>query len=139
MASAVEQASAQCKAEIKNKAAQMKWQPGDFRCDDFSSYACERRIFSPDIETMSHALKECLPGDTICVDVDIRQYNTSTARDPASDKADFTPGGIYNHEEVRCYHRWLYKGVAIFEGDQATLEESLSEAMSACDRAWENP
>jgi|GEM_PF-4692808 len=132
-------ASSQCKAKMKSDALKMKWTNADFRCDDFSSYSCERRIFSPDLDTMTHSLKECLPGDTICVDVDVRQFNTSVARGPSSNLADFQPGGSYNHEEVRCYHRWLYNGMAIFEGDRATLEESLSDAMSACEKALENP
>jgi len=107
------------KAKIKSEAIGMKWSNQDLRCDDFSSYVCERNIFSPDVETMTHALKECLPGDTICVDVEIRQFNTSAE----------------SREEVRCQHRWLYQGVTIFEGDRDTIEESLSEAMAACERA----
>ena len=116
----------------------MKWTNADFRCDDFASYACERRIFNPDIETMTHSLKECLPGNRICVDVDVRQFNTSVARGPNSSPADFAPGGSYNNEEVRCYHRWFYNGMAIFEGDRPSLEESLSVAMAQCEKALEN-
>lgn len=130
--------SAQCKAKMKSEAQKLKWTNADFRCDDFSAYSCERRVFSPDVETMSHSLKECLPGDTICVDVEIRQFNTSVARNPAANPADFQPGGSYNHEEVNCYHRFFHNGLALFTGDKPTLEESLSDAMSACEKALEN-
>lgn len=129
--------SAQCKAALKVEALEQKWTAKDFRCDDFASYECERRIFSPDLQTMSHSLKECLPGDQICVDVNIFQFDTSAARTPASDTADFSQGGSYNHEEIRCRHRWLYKGASVFEGDRSSLEESLSVAMSACESVME--
>ena len=89
---------------------------------------------------MSHSLKECVPGGTICVDVDIRQFNTSAALGPESRAADFEPGGSYNHEEVKCAHRWRQNGMAVFTGDRESLEEALSEAMDACERASEeNP
>lgn len=131
--------SSQCKAQMKSEALKQKWTNSDFRCDDFASYSCERRVFSPDVQDMSHNLTECLPGDTICVDVEVRQFNTSVARGPASNSADFAPGGSYNHEEVNCHHRWLYNGIALFEGSSSTMEESLSAAMSACEKALENP
>ena len=138
VAAQINGASALCKAQMKSEALQMKWSAQDLRCDDFNSYACERRIFSPDVENMTHALQECLPGDSICVDVEVRQFATAQARSPSSRPEDFAPGGSYNHEEVRCYHRWLYEGMAIFEGDQGSLAESLSAAMSACENALEN-
>lgn len=123
---------------MKSEALKKKWSHADFRCDDFASYACERRVFSPDVQDMTHLLTECLPGDTICVEVDVRQYNTSVARGPSAQASDFEPGGSYNHEEVRCHHRWLYEGAVLFEGEKSTIEESLSAAMSACEKALEN-
>lgn len=127
--------SAQCHANIKASAPANKLTSGELHCGDFNLYACERRIFKPDIQDMSHSLKECLPGDSICVDVDVRQYNTSAGRKASGvTDASYAEGGEFNREEVRCYHRMSYRGVALFEGEAATLEESLAKAMAACEQ-----
>lgn len=88
---------------------------------------------------MTHTLTECLAGGTICLNVDVRQFNTASAAGPDSRAEDFQPGGSYNHEEFKCSHRALHNGMAVFTGEKDSLEESLSEAMSACERARENP
>jgi hypothetical protein len=106
----------------------------ELACADFNNYTCERRVFSPDVSDMSHALKECLPGDRICVDVEVREFNTSVARATASE-ASFAPGGEYNHQEVNCSHRMVYRGVALFTGHADSLAEALAQAMSACEKA----
>lgn len=128
--------SAQCREAVKAAAPSYKLTREELNCGDFNNYGCERRIFSPDLADMSHSLKECLPGDTICVDVDVRQFNTSAARraEPI-DEAAFAPGGEYNRQEVTCYHRMVYRGVSLFEGHADSLEASLAQAMSACEKS----
>ncbi len=128
--------SLQCKISLKAEALAQKWTSKDFRCDDFESYECERRIFSPNLETMNHSLKECLPGGSICVDVNVFEFNTSAARSPANED-EFQVGGSYNHEEIRCRHRWQFKGATVFEASRPSLEESLSATMAACESAME--
>jgi hypothetical protein len=127
--------SAQCQAAIKKAAPDFSISPSELNCGDFNRYACERRIFSPDLADMTHSLKECLPGDRICVDVDVRQFNTSGARRAGSqDESEFAPGGEYNRQEVNCYHRMVYRGVTLFEGHADSMEEALAQAMAACER-----
>ncbi|MGZ3723244.1 MAG: hypothetical protein ACXVA9_09955, partial [Bdellovibrionales bacterium] len=71
-----------------------------------------------------------------CVDVDIRQFSTAGAMSQgAGDSASFAPGGDYNHEEIHCYHRMVYRGISLFEGAADSLEESLAKAMAACEQA----
>ena len=128
--------SAQCMAKIKKDAASFKLSSADLNCSDFNNYVCERRIFAPEITDLSHSLKECLPGDQICVDVDVREFNTSPARKLAGvNPESFLPGGEYNREEVHCFHRMVYRGVSLFEGSGDSLEESLAHSMSACEQA----
>lgn len=130
--------SAQCKAQYKAEALQ-GLNPAALNCGNFNNYACDRRIFSPDVADMSHLLKECLVGGENCVDVEIRQYNTSPVRGAASDEYMFEPGGSYNREEIRCHHRYLYRQMAVFEGEGDSLEEALAAAMKACEKAGESP
>ncbi len=128
--------SAQCQAKIKESAPSFKLSAEELNCSDFNQYSCERRIFSPDVSDISHSLKECLPGDQICVDVDVREFNTSSARKLAGVSPEsLQPGGEFNREEVHCYHRMVYRGVSLFEGSGETIEESLAHSMAACEQA----
>jgi hypothetical protein len=128
--------SAQCSAKIRAEAPSYKLSPSDLNCGDFNQYACERRIFSPDVTDLSESVKECVGSGDTCVDVDVRQFNTTPARTSGvTNDASFAPGGDYNHEEVNCYHRMVYRGTSLFEGSAASLEESLAKAMSACEQA----
>jgi len=130
----LESSSAQCKAVLKAEVSAQKLPAAELRCGDFNSFACERRVFSPDVEDLSHSLKECMPGDQICVDVDVRQFNTSGARSPASE-SEFTEGGAYNREDVRCYHRLRVKGLAVLDGEGDSIEAALAQAMHSCEAA----
>lgn len=125
--------SQQCKAQLKSEAIASKSAP-DFKCSEFNNYACERRIFSPDVESLSHLLKECSASGNICVDVEVRQFNTASAREfePA---AAFLPGGEYNREEFRCHHKYIYRGSAVFEGEGDSIDEALAMAMKSCESA----
>jgi hypothetical protein len=126
--------SAQCSAKMRAEASTLHLSPSELNCADFNAYACERRIFSPDTVDLSETVKECVPNSQICVDVDVRQFNTTPARAAAS--ADqFQPGGDYNHEEVHCYHRMVYHGLSLFDASADSLEASLAKAMAACEQA----
>ncbi len=127
--------SQQCKAQFKSEAIAAR-HSGVFNCSDFSNYQCERRVFSPDIENMSHSLKECLGRGEICVDVDVRQFNTASAR-AFEPPTSFLFGGTYNREEARCFHRYVYQGLAVFEGEGLILEEALAAAMKSCEESVE--
>jgi len=126
--------SAQCNAKVRAEAPSYKLRAAELNCGDFNAYACERRIFSPDTVDLSETNKECVPGTDVCVDVDVRRFNTQPARSPMTEPG-FVPGGDYNHEEIHCYHRMVYQGISLFEGSADSLEESLSKAMSACEQA----
>jgi hypothetical protein len=125
----------QCKGAMKAEALRQSWSAAELDCGNLANYECERRIFSPDLATMSHQLKECLPGDKTCVDVNVFQFNTQAARKASQNQKDFEPGGSYNHEEIRCQHRFAYRGTRVFEAQRDSLEESLAAAMKACERA----
>jgi len=126
--------SAQCSAKMRAEASTLHLSASELNCGDFNAYACERRIFSPDTVDLSEAVKECVPNSQICVDVDVRQFNTTPARSTASD-AQFQPGGDYNHEEIHCYHKMVYRGISLFDGSADSLEASLAKAMAACEQA----
>ncbi len=126
--------SSQCQAAIKKAAPDFKLSPGELKCSDFNEYTCERRVFSPDVADMVHQLKECLPGDQICVDVTVRQFNTEAGRKSSEDPADFAPGGQFNNQDVNCSHRMVYRGVPLFDGRADSLEEALAQAMAACEK-----
>jgi hypothetical protein len=130
--------SAKCTAKMRSEAAAFKLSPSELNCGDFNAYACERRIFGPDVPDLAESIKECLPGGRICIDVDVRQFNTAKARaSGVVDAASFAPGGDYNHEEIHCYHRMVYRGISLFEGTADSIEESLAKAMAACEQAVE--
>lgn len=130
-------ASAQCKAKLVNEAkAELKAFPQGVNCADFNQYSCERRIFSPSVAEMTHSLKECVYGGSFCVDVEVRQFNTSAARASALAE-DFQPGGDYNREEIRCSHKYVYRGLRVFQGDGESLEEALAQALRLCERGAE--
>ncbi|MBX3022213.1 MAG: hypothetical protein KF799_11115 [Bdellovibrionales bacterium] len=131
---ALDSSSVQCRAKMKAEVTAAKLPAAELRCSDFNAFACERRVFSPDASNLSHALKECLPGDRICVDVDVLEFNTAGARAPANED-EFKPGGSYNREDIRCYHRLRIKGVVVFEGVGDSLAEALAGAVHACEAA----
>lgn len=120
--------SAQCRAQLKAEAL-AAGRPASLNCSDFSQYQCERRIFSPDVENMTHFLRECSASGSTCVDVEIHQFSTAEAKNSDEDPSLFAPGGAYNREEIRCTHNRLYEG----EGD--SLEEALAKAVAACEHA----
>jgi hypothetical protein len=120
--------SAQCRAQLKAEALSAG-RPSSLNCSDFSQYQCERRIFSPDVENMTHLLRECSVSGSTCVDVEIHQFSTADAKQSGEDPSLFAPGGSYNREEIRCTHNRLYEG----EGD--SLEEALANAVAACEHA----
>ena len=126
--------SAQCAAQMRTEAPSYNLSATDLQCGDFNQYACERRIFSPDTVDLTESLKECLPDSDICVDVEVRHFNTSAAQATAPASA-FAPGGDYNHEEIQCYHRMVYRGVALFQSTADSLEQALANAMAACEQA----
>jgi hypothetical protein len=126
--------SSQCRVAAKAEALQkLQVTRAPVNCSDFNQYACERRIFAPGIQNLSHSLKQCTADGSICVDVDVFEYNTDVARAIAS-SASFAPGGEYNRQEVRCRHRFSYKGVAVFEGAGDSLEQALAGALDACEK-----
>lgn len=128
--------SAQCRTQLKAKVMAEKRPATELKCGDFNNYSCERRLFSPDVDNLQHSIRECSVGGTACVDMDVRQFNTSGLREGAPREA-FLPGGDYNHEEVHCYHHYLLKGLAVFEGSADNLEQALAQAMSTCENAQE--
>ena len=126
--------SAQCRAKLKADALSVA-RPADLNCSDFSQYRCERRIFSPDVENMSHSLRECSESGATCVDVEVRQFSTAAQRLAGEEASLFLPGGSYNREEVRCTHVYAYQNVRVFEGEGQSLEEALGQAVAACEHA----
>ena len=128
--------SAQCNAKMREEVPLLKLSAAQLRCGDFNAYACERRIFSPDVVDLSDSIKECIGGGETCIDVDVRQFSTALARARGiGDPASFELGGDYNHEETHCYHRMVQRGISLFEGAADSIEESLSKAMAACEHA----
>jgi hypothetical protein len=127
--------SSQCQAKLRESAPSLQLNSRDFNCGDFNSYGCERRIFRPHTSSLSESIKECLPGGETCVDVEVRQFDTSGLITSSPPGPTFYEGGEYNREEVQCYHRGLYEGVSLFVGSADSLEESLALAMAACERA----
>ncbi len=124
----------QCKAELKAEALKDVGHL-NFSCGDFNNYACERRIFSPETENLSHKLMECAVGGEPCVEMSVLQFSTAAIQASGEDKDLFKKGGAYNREEVRCHHRYYYMGIPVFEGEGDSLEEALSQAMKACEGA----
>lgn len=127
--------SQQCKAQFKAEAVAAKMAP-NFACSDFNNYSCERRVFSPDVEPLTHFLKECVSRGDICIDVEVRQFNTASARGYEPVGA-FAPGGDYNREEFRCHHKYTYRNLAVFEGEGDSMEQALASAMGSCEQAGE--
>jgi len=128
--------SAQCLAKLRADAPSLNFSATDLNCADFNAYACERRIFSPDAVDMTESLKECTSDNQICVDVEVRQFNTSAAANTGGlPDGAFAAGGEFNHEEIHCYHRMIYHGTSLFEGSGDSLDASLAAAMAACEKA----
>lgn len=126
--------SSQCRAAAQAEALQkLQVTRVSLDCADFNQYMCERRVFAPGIQNLSHSLKECTVDGSVCVDVDVFEYNTTVARSGAA-SASYAPGGEYNRQEVRCRHRFSYKGVAVFESEGDSLEQALAGALSACEK-----
>ncbi|MGE0527634.1 MAG: hypothetical protein AB7P49_11265 [Bdellovibrionales bacterium] len=121
---------------MKAKVAASVISSGDLKCADPSSYSCERRIFSPQVQDRAFAHTECLP-DGRCVDVDVRQFATA-ALAQRGDEYMLLPGGDYNREENRCAHKLQSDGLAVFRSEGDTLEEALNEIMSACQKRSED-
>ncbi len=126
--------SSLCSAKVKAAAKAEKFSAAQLNCAEFNNYSCERRIFSPNTSDLSHSLKECILGDSICVDVVVRQFNTEGARTSATPES-YLPGGEFNREDIHCFHRMQDRGVALFEGRADSLESSLSVAMASCEDA----
>lgn len=129
------QSSSACRAQLKSEGLDFLSKASfTIDCANFNDYQCERRIFSPQLESMSHSLKECLGSGDVCVDVDVRQFNTAAAQASGEPSQMFEPGGDYNREEVRCAHRFAYQGVLVFDGEDDNLESAMAHAISACER-----
>lgn len=129
-----------CRAQLKSEGIEFLAKASiPIDCGNFNDYQCERRIFSPDVETMSHSLKECLGTGDLCVDVDIRQFSTAEARAAGEPAEMFSPGGDYNREEVRCAHRFAYRGVPVFDGEDDNIESAMARAIAACERGVARP
>lgn len=127
--------SAQCMVKLRDEPALMKLNIEKLRCDDVDSYVCERRVFRPGVGNSQHHDQECSLDKTVCVDVMTYMFDTEVARQNGGDSAEFSPGGDYNREELKCNYRFAYRGLSPFEGQGSTLEESLEAAISACRRA----
>src|SRR5579883_1421006 len=74
--------SSQCIAKFRANAASLNLLAADVSCGDFSLYTCDRRIFSPDVASSSQQERDCLSG-SVCVQVNVRNYNTAIARTQA--------------------------------------------------------
>jgi hypothetical protein len=127
--------SAQCKAEFIAKVIADKLPADRLNCGDLNSFACERRVFSPDVQDMQHSLRECLPGDQTCVDVDVFQFNTAGRAGSSSEQ--MAPGGDYNREEIRCYNKLQVRGNVVIQSDGDSVADALAKAMAACEGAQE--
>lgn len=126
--------SSQCRVAVKSEALQkLEVTRVALNCSDFNQYSCERRVFKPGIQNLSHSLKECTADGSVCVDVDVFEYNTDVARAGASSDS-FAPGAEYNRQDVHCRHKFSYKGVAVFEGEGDSLEQALAGALAACEK-----
>lgn len=119
--------SAQCTAKMRADAATLNL---DVNCDEVKDYACERRVFSPEVESRAETLSDCSRG--ACIRVAARFFNTAGAGDS---QESYAPGGEYNHEEIHCYHRQTHRGLTLFEGEGDSIESSLAKAMAACKHA----
>ena len=124
----------QCRAQMKAEAMQ---KGHSFKCGNLQDYACERRIFSPDVEAKNYSTSECLEDGSACLNVEVRQFNTSHARafEPAE---TFLAGAEYNREEVRCHHLFIYENMAVFEGEGESIAAALAGATDACEKAQES-
>ena len=112
----------------------LKASSAQLRCSDFNSYFCEEQIFSPDVLDMTHSLRECIRGEEICVDVEVQQHNTSSARTLAGvSEAQFQPGGEFNREETRCFHRLNGKAPIAVQGKGDSLAAALAKAIASCE------
>jgi hypothetical protein len=127
--------STQCRPAVKSQAilAKAAVMP-QFHCEDFNNYSCEQRIFSPAVDNMTHFLRQCIENSTTCVDVEVHQFSTAAAQKNEAANL-FAPGAAYNHDEFKCHHRFVYNGVAVFEGEGASLAEALAGALKECDGA----
>lgn len=125
--------SALCRAKVQPKPS---FKATDLHCGDMGSYQCERRVFSPTaLQNLSHSLIECVGSGSLCVEVEVREFNTEAARSGAGEGA-FLPGGEYNREEIRCHHRGAQDGeLAVLTGEGDSLDEALAHVMSACEQA----
>jgi hypothetical protein len=128
--------SAQCTAKVRAAAPSLHLLAADVGCGDFNSYTCDQRVFSPDLPDLTEQTKACLGSGSVCVDVVLHQFNTTVAQASAP-ASEFLPGGSYNHEEDNCYQSTTSQGVALFVGSADNMEEALSKAMAACEKAVE--
>lgn len=126
--------SAQCRAQAKvdGVAAILTGQLQP-HCASLTEYSCERRLFSPDVDSLTHEVIECIGDDQTCVAMTIRQFNTSAAKKFESWEK-FLPGGPYNREEVTCRHSSRFKGSALFEETAESLEVALAHVIDDCER-----
>ena len=102
-------------------------------CMDPSLIQCEQRVFSPNIENSQFNVEQCIDHvslGTVCTEVTLRNYDTSSAQ---GSREDFAEGGPYNYQEVNCYYKkFTYNDRAIFSASSASLQESLSTLHQLC-------
>lgn len=125
---------AQCRAGYTSQALRLQQvEHLDLSCSDLRAYACERRVFTPvaDGGIVISQRAECSANTAACVDVVTRTYGTAGAR-TADNAAQFVAGADYNHVEVRCYHRWTYRGQVVLENEAPTVADALANVRQAC-------
>lgn len=127
-------ASSQCKAEFAAKLIANKIPAEDLRCGEAASYACERRVFRPNVASGESHEVTCLAGDQDCVEVDVRSFDTAGATE-GSVPAQFEPGGDYNREEIRCFNRLQVRGSVVIEAEGDSLSSAFRKTVSACKAA----
>lgn len=126
--------SSQCKLEYAAKLIANKIPAADLRCGEVASYACERRVFRPNVPSGERHEVTCLNGDEKCVEVDVRSFDTVGASQGAM-PAQFEPGGDYNREEIRCYNRLQVRGSVVIQAEGDSLMSAFQKTVSACEAA----
>ncbi|MGE0631138.1 MAG: hypothetical protein AB7O96_01930 [Pseudobdellovibrionaceae bacterium] len=124
----------QCEADLRTVVALLPLDRDNLDCEKSENYSCERRIFRPDIETSEYDIFQC-PLQNNCLRVTTRLFDTSSAMQTDFSLEEFEDGGEYNREQVKCQHKTVYRGLALFEGEANTIEVAYAQALEACQRA----
>jgi hypothetical protein len=127
--------SSQCQVKIQSLGAKLPIDLTSVDCEDPSQYFCEARVFSPKVPDYVENREECFDDShegSVCVETQVRNFNTSGAMTKDSDPMEFESGGQYNNVEVNCSHRTQYKGVAVFVGHADEFEKAFASAKAFC-------